>query len=151
MPINFPTPERCLLVQAAHWFIDGTEPLPDEVYQLAQVELKAEKSKLRELFFALLAGDCDVRGDLIASFSTYEPGWLGVERKKTSSSPYFLIEENAIVLMSKYILKDVSFGINLIITKSDLLDPIAREKYEKRHNEFSERVPVHPDHFFSET
>ena len=148
MPINFPTPKRCLLVQAAHWFIDGNEPLPDEIYLRAQVELKAEESKLRELFFALLAEDYDVRGDLVASFSTYEPGWLGVEIKKIGSSGYVLIKRNAIVLMGNYNLKEISFEANLIKTNADLLDPIARKKYDKRYSEFSEYVPVHPDRFF---
>ena len=35
MPINFSTPERCLLAQAAHWFIDGTMPLSDDIYRRA--------------------------------------------------------------------------------------------------------------------
>ena len=62
MPINFPTPERCLLVQAAHWFIDRTRvPLPDDVYRRRPVELKAENSELRELFLALQLADFDMK------------------------------------------------------------------------------------------
>ncbi len=84
MQISFSTPERCLLVQAAHWFIDGTEPLPDEIYLSAPAELKTENSEMGELFLALKAGDFDVTGELVAEFRKYEKVPLDAQQKEVS-------------------------------------------------------------------
>ncbi len=91
MQISFSTPERCLLVQAAHWFIDGTEPLPDEIYLSAPVELKTENSEMRELFLALKAGDFDVGGELVVEFRKYEKVPLDAQQKEVSCAGPFLL------------------------------------------------------------
>ena len=138
MPILFPAPERCLLVQAARWFVDNkTMPIPDEAYVRAPGELEANNSELRELFLTLLAEDCDVRGQLFAWFRMYEKGWVGDETKILKSSQPFILLRNARVLMGNAVFPDVRFKANIIETEPWSLDPIARREFLKKSEEFS--------------
>lgn len=73
MPTYFPTPERCLLAQAALWFIDrNSVPVPDDAYRRAPSKFPTLFPKPRDLFLALLAKDCDLRGDLHVEFKQYK-------------------------------------------------------------------------------
>ena len=132
MPPNFPTPERCLLVQAAHWFIDGTMPIPDEVYRRAPVELKADNAELRELFLALHAEDCDLRGELVVEY-TNELGRHDPE-DFDYSPPMTLLRDAQISIIG--FLEDVDFANSIIRTKSWKVDEISDEQIEKKRQSF---------------
>jgi len=112
MQISFSTPERCLLVQAAHWFIDGTAPLPDEVYLRAPIELKAESSELRELFLALLAEDCDLRGDLVVQFRQYKEAQPFEETEEAPAPFPTATFQDVKILTDSLSLRDVKFELN---------------------------------------
>ena len=105
MPTNFPTPERCLLEQAAHWFIDGTVPLPDEDYLSTPLELKAENSELRELFLALKAENCDLKGDFVVEITRYLGSNEAVESDDSRSISRLIGTE----IVGKLNLKDIDF------------------------------------------
>ena len=115
MPFKFPTPERCLLVQAAHWLIKKEMPVPDEVYLRAPVELKAENSELRELFLALQFANCDVRGKLVGGDGTGKV--INSDPLEIGRSPEgwtCLILDNAEVSIEEYNMSELDFANNEI-------------------------------------
>ncbi len=111
MPIVFPPSDRCLLAQAAHWFLDKTnKPLPDDVYRLAPVELKADNSELRELFLALQAEDFDVRGRVVVEFRKYERSPFEEQPKEVEFSPYWPELPSTKIQLEKVWLRDIDFS-----------------------------------------
>ncbi len=135
MPIKLPTIERCLLVQAAHWFIDGTMPLPDEVYQRAPIVLNAEKPKLRELFLALQHEDFDVRGELFVYFkiSRKHPSFVQL---LNAPPPALSLSRNVKILIDTLSFGDVNFGNNAIESTRGFSDDYAKGQFEKWRQKF---------------
>ncbi len=140
MPSSFPTPERCLLEQAARWFIDGTMPIPDEVYQRAPVELKAENSELRELFLVLLAEDCDVRGNLEVNFIQNDDDPPFEKIKKVPTPPnIFTLTRDVKILTDTLLFRLVNFRDNKIGSWISRLDDYDKGQFEK----ISQKYPEH--------
>ncbi len=144
MQISFSTPERCLLVQAAHWFIDGILPLPDEVYLRAPIELKAENSELRGLFIALLAEDCDLRGDLVME----NPKKLGPhEEKKSNYTPPTSIFRDTKVGLDTVSLNAIDFANSKIKTAYWVIAETAGKEIKKQRQRHPSEVSW-PGKFF---
>ncbi len=129
MQISFSTPERCLLVQAAHWFIDGTLPVPDDTYRLAPVELKADNSELRDLFLALQLTDCDVRGDLVLEI---KKKMAPHEEKKSNYTPLTSLLRDTKVELDTVSLNNVVFSNSIINTAHWVIAKTAAKEIKKQ-------------------
>ena len=158
MASSFPTPERCLLAQAAHWFIDRTMPIPDEVYRRAPVEVKEENSKLRDLFLALRSEDCDVRGRVVVEFRKYEKGPFDEQPKEVDSSLAWPKLSSKKIEIDKVWLDHIDFSNSkipfgpVVLGKLKLdtsaLDENTWSKFEFRHQQYSEDEGWQPEFFF---
>lgn len=142
MPSSFPTPERCLLVQAAHWFIDGTMPIPDEFYLRAPIKLKAENSELRGLFVALLAEDCDLRGDLVVQFRQYKETQSFEETENAPPPlPTASLAQDVKILRDGLSLRNVKFELNETAPTIGISGEYDKGQFDK----LSQKYPKHED------
>ena len=132
MPSSFPVPERCLLVQAAIWFLDRTKlPLPDEIYLSSPLELPAENSELRELFLVLKAENCDLRGDFVVEFTKHLGPNEAVE-SDCSRSISHLIDTEIVGMLNR---KDIDFSYSKINSSSSIMDYYVDNKILQMHLE----------------
>ncbi len=114
---KFTTPDRCLLVQAALWFVDGVKPIPDEAFLLAPKHFSSEQPDFSELFRALKIGGCNLRGDLILDF---QPDLHSIVLVQNHPYPRFQHPGYEFNLEGSD-LKDVDFTGSSIKYQSDLI------------------------------
>ena len=130
MPIIFSTPKRCLIAQAANWFVKRIDPIPDQDYLAAPLDVSNENEKLRDLYLTLRANDCDLRGRLMVEFSghaifpqTPSPRIpMHVPPRKISDTRYINIDD--------YDIRDFYFKNSVIISNYFKLYDDDISKYE---------------------
>lgn len=115
--VRYLTPERCLLRQAALWFEDGVEPIPDEAFLLAPKHFSSKQPDFSELFRALKVGRCNLRGDLVLDFAPDRHSLILVQNHAYPRFQHQGYEFN----LEGSDLEDVDFAGSSIKYQSDLI------------------------------
>lgn len=135
---KYPRPERCLLVQAALWFVDGVAPIPDKAFLDAPKDFSSDNPDFTELFRALKFAHCDLRGELVLDFVPDRPSIILVQNHAYPRFQHQGYEFN----LDDCDCKDVDFAGSSIKYQSNLiLDEKGRKLLDafKRENLASEK------------
>lgn len=74
-------PDRCSLTQAALWYVNKIDPLPDKIFNDAPLSLDCDPLELRQLFVTMRQFDCNLIGKLFCHFVHSDPySTLGTSR-----------------------------------------------------------------------